>query len=130
MPVIPQKKKKNTNKEIKKKELCAIHQAVQKHDNDANFRVAYIRETREGHHSRNQLLGCNLFKKCNVEKLSLLGFLNNCGLPRLLKLQAFSTPRCNQSLPPFFIAPVNYLLEQPLRKYLQKSLIKYTYHQY
>ena len=57
-------------------------------------------------------------------------FLNSCGLSSFLKLQALGIPRSNQSRFLHFIASVNYLLEQPLRKYPQKTLIKYIYHQY
>ena len=49
-----------------------MHQTVQKRDNDDDLSVASTREMGEGHHPRDQLLGCNLSKKSNVEEWFLL----------------------------------------------------------
>ena len=43
--------------------MCYAPRSPKTCDNDDDLRVASTREMGEGHHPRDQLLGCNLFKK-------------------------------------------------------------------
>lgn len=48
--------------------MCYAPNSPKTCDNDDDLSVASTREMGEGHHPRDQLLGCNLSKKSNVEE--------------------------------------------------------------